>query len=84
VDRRPSDSTDRTRWGSFDELDERSQQQVRGIVEALPAQAPDGSSAQKVGDYYRAYLDTAAIERAGLAPAQAGWMRSPPRIPTRI
>ena len=63
---------DRARWGSFDELDERSQQQVRGIVEALPAQAPDGSSAQKVGDYYRAYLDSAAIERAGLAPAQAG------------
>jgi putative endopeptidase len=63
---------DRTRWGSFDELDERSQQQVRAIVEALPAEAPDGSNAQKVGDYYRAYLDTAAIERAGLAPAQAG------------
>jgi predicted metalloendopeptidase len=59
---------DRTRWGSFDELDEHSQQQVRGIVEALPAEAPDGSNAQKVGDYYRACVDTAAIERAGLAP----------------
>ena len=67
---------DRTRWGSFDELDERSQQQVRGIVEALPAQAPDGSSAQKVGDYYRAYLDTAAIERGGLAPGMEKPVRS--------
>ncbi|HEY0767993.1 MAG TPA: hypothetical protein VGD47_08540, partial [Steroidobacteraceae bacterium] len=40
---------DRTRWGSFDELDERSQQQLHGIVEALPAHAPEGSHAQKDG-----------------------------------
>jgi putative endopeptidase len=63
---------DRARWGSFDELEERSQQQVRALIEALPADAPAGSVAQKVGDYYRAYLDTAAIEAAGLAPAQGG------------
>jgi putative endopeptidase len=60
---------DRARWGSFDELEERSQQQVRALIEALPADAPAGSVAQKVGDYYRAYLDTAATEAAGLAPA---------------
>ena len=64
--------SDRTRWGSFDELDERSHEQVRAIVEALPPEAPAGSVAQKVGDYYRSFLDTATIERLGLAPAQAG------------
>ncbi len=63
---------DRSRWGSFDELNERSHQQVRAIVEALPAGAPSGSAAQKVGDYYRSYLDTATIERLALAPAQPG------------
>ncbi|HUO18738.1 MAG TPA: M13 family metallopeptidase [Steroidobacteraceae bacterium] len=63
---------DRSRWGSFEELEELSEQRVRTIVEGLPAQAPAGSIAQKVGDYYRAYLDTAAIERAGLTPARAG------------
>ena len=63
---------DRTRWGSFDELEERSQEQVRTLIEALPAEALDGSIAQKVGDYYRAYLDTAAIEAAGLTPARPG------------
>ncbi|HYL02825.1 MAG TPA: M13 family metallopeptidase [Steroidobacteraceae bacterium] len=63
---------DRTRFGSFDELQERTEQQVRGIVESLPADAPLGSIARKVGDYYRAYLDTGAIEHAGLAPAQPG------------
>ena len=63
---------DRTRWSSFDELDERSQQQVLSIVQALPADAPEGSNAQKVGDYYRAFIDSAAIEQKGLAPARAG------------
>ena len=63
---------DRARWSAFDELDERSQSQVLSIVEALPADAPEGSNAQKVGDYYRAFIDTAAIEQKGLAPARAG------------
>ena len=63
---------DRTRWGSFDELAERSHDQVRAIVEALADGAPAGSSGQKVGDYYRSHLDTAAIEHLGLTPAQAG------------
>src|SRR5215472_5223667 len=57
---------DRTRWGSFEELEELSEQRLHAIVEALPPGAPAGSSAQKIGDYYRAYLDTDAIERLGL------------------
>jgi putative endopeptidase len=61
---------DRNRWGSFDVLQDRSQHQVRELIEALPADAPSGSVARKVGDYYRAYLDTDAIERLGLAPAR--------------
>ncbi|TLY59793.1 MAG: M13 family peptidase, partial [Gammaproteobacteria bacterium] len=63
---------DRTRWGSFDELGERSHDQVRSIVEALPDGAPAASNEQKVGDYYRSYLDTEAIERLGLTPARPG------------
>src|SRR5262249_35316797 len=42
------------------------------IVEALPADAPEGGNAQKVGDYYRAYLDTDTIERLALTPAAGG------------
>jgi putative endopeptidase len=63
---------DRTRWGSFDELDERSLQQVLSIVQKLPPNAPEGSDAQKVGDYYRAFIDTAAIDQKGIEPARAG------------
>jgi putative endopeptidase len=61
---------DRTSWGSFAELQERTQEQLRDIIEALPPDAPSGSIEQKVGDFYRAYLDTAAIEQRGLKPAQ--------------
>jgi putative endopeptidase len=61
---------DRNNWGSFGELDERSTQQQLALVEALPKEAPAGSNAQKVGDYYRAFTDTAAIDAKGLAPAR--------------
>jgi putative endopeptidase len=63
---------DRTRWGSFIELADTAEQNLRTIVESLPPGAPQGSTEQKVGDYYRAYLDTAAIERNGLGPARPG------------
>jgi putative endopeptidase len=63
---------DRTSWGSFVELADRSEQQVREIAEALPADAPPGSTEQKAGDFYRAYLDTNSIEQKGLEPAQPG------------
>ena len=63
---------DRSRWGSFDELNERAHQQVHAILEGLPEGAADGSNTQKVADYYRSFLDTDAIERLALAPAQAG------------
>src|SRR6185437_15643316 len=53
-----------------DELDERAQEDLRNIVEALPADAPHGSPEQKIRDFYRSYVDTAAIERAGLSQAQ--------------
>ena len=63
---------DRASWGSFAILRERSLQQMREILEALPKDSPAGSNQQKLGDFYRAYLDTDAIDRAGLAPARAG------------
>jgi putative endopeptidase len=62
---------DRSRWGSFGELDERALQQVLGIVQGLPANAPEGSNDQKVGDYYRAFMDTSAIDQRGIEPARA-------------
>jgi hypothetical protein len=78
---------DRTRWGSFDELDERASAQVLEVVHALPLDAPEGSNAQKVGDYYRAFVDIAAIDAKGIVPARAGIdaisRARPPRVSIR-
>ena len=60
---------DRPSWGSPEALQEDAQAKVRGLIEALPTGAPVGSIEQKVGDFYRAYMDTEAINRAGLEPA---------------
>jgi putative endopeptidase len=63
---------DRTAWSTFAMLDEQSEKQVHAIIESLPAAAAAGSNEQKVRDYYRSYIDTQAIEAAGLEPAQPG------------
>ena len=62
---------DRARYGAFTLLAEKSEQRVRKIIDELAATKPDiGTGAGKVAAFYNAYLDTAAIDAAGLAPAQ--------------
>ncbi|MEC7949243.1 MAG: M13 family metallopeptidase [Myxococcota bacterium] len=62
---------DRSRYGSFDLLQEKSEQRVRWVIEDLAAETPSVDSPQgKVAAFYNAYMDTDAIEAAGLAPAQ--------------
>jgi putative endopeptidase len=69
--RRETLPSDRTRWGTFDQLAERAERDTRSIIEDLAASpAPDGTPQRKVGDFYRAFLDTTAIEERGLEPAQ--------------
>ena len=63
---------DRTAWGAAWMLDAEAERDVRAIIESLPPNAPKGSTEQKVGDFFRTYLDAAAIEKAGMAPAQPG------------
>jgi len=63
---------DKAIWGAFIDLRELSDKRVREIVEGLPAANPaPGSNAQKVDDFFRAFLDEAAIDKAGLAPVEA-------------
>lgn len=61
---------DRARWGSFDELRERAEQQVLAIVQEFAAQsdAEAGSDAQKIGDLYRSYMNEERINNLGLVP----------------
>jgi len=67
---------DRTRWGTLDILRAKSESDVREIVEELASQeSTPGTVQRKVGDYYRAFMDEAAIEVAGLAPIQQDLVR---------
>lgn len=62
-----------TRWGTFNELREFNIQAVRGLVEAAAADksAPAGSVTKRVGDFYAAAMDSAAIEKLGYTPIKA-------------
>lgn len=62
---------DRSRYGSFDILRERSEEQVRAILEDLAANPGEaGGNAELVGEFYGAWMDTDAIEARGIAPLQ--------------
>lgn len=60
---------DRTRWGVFDQLRAKSEEDVKAIILELSAKtnAP-GSVEQKIADFYNSYMDTAAIDAKGMAP----------------
>jgi putative endopeptidase len=60
---------DRTRWGTFDKLAAKAEDDVKAICEECAAgAAPAGSVERKVGDYWKAFMDEAAIEARGLTP----------------
>lgn len=62
---------DRTRYGSFSLLAEKSEQRVRFIIEDLAAEKPSTDTVEgKVAAYFNAYMDEDGIEAAGLTPAQ--------------
>jgi len=62
---------DRTSYGSFTVLADRSEKQVRQIIQnAAKADASMGSSEQKIGDLYASFLDTGTIEERGLSGLQ--------------
>jgi putative endopeptidase len=65
------------RWGSFDQLADRNNQALKGILEAAAknTKAKAGSVDQKIGDFYASFMDTAAIEAAGLKPLQGEFDR---------
>ena len=59
---------DRARVGMFDGLSTLSQQRLRAIIEEEVTHPGPDPDEQKIADLYRAYMDTAAIEKRGSAP----------------
>jgi putative endopeptidase len=66
---------DRTRYGSFDALNELSQNRMRAVVEKAAAdKAATGPRAQ-VGGLYRSFLDEAKVDALGAKPLAADLAR---------
>ena len=61
---------DRTTWGSFEMLAERSLHTQKQIVEAAAAMTAATGTQKLIGDFYATGMDEAAIEAAGLTPVQ--------------
>jgi predicted metalloendopeptidase len=63
---------DRSSIGSFYLADQERERQTRELFEGILRSKPAaGSSEARIANYYNAYLNTDAIDRAGMAPAKA-------------
>jgi putative endopeptidase len=62
---------DRSTWGPGEMLAEVTGKRTADLIaEAARSQAPKGSDAAKVGDYYASYMDEEGIESKGLSPLE--------------
>ncbi|HUL45096.1 MAG TPA: M13 family metallopeptidase [Bacteroidota bacterium] len=63
---------DESRWGSFNEVQERNYVILHELLESAAANtsASPGSIAQKVGDFYFSAMDSAQIEGEGIKPLE--------------
>ena len=63
---------DRSSYGTFGILGERSQEAVRAIIEdQARGNAAAGTINQKVGDLYKSFMDEAKLESLGITPLKA-------------
>ncbi|MEB3222410.1 MAG: M13 family metallopeptidase [Candidatus Sericytochromatia bacterium] len=59
---------DKRAYGTFLQLRERSDEEVRGLLEAASRAPGKDADARLIGAFYGAFNDTATIDRLGLAP----------------
>ena len=62
---------DRASDGVAYALHDEAEAQVREIIESAHAKAGDSGDAQKIGDLYRSFMNTEAIEKLGVSPLAA-------------
>ena len=64
---------DKARWGTFDALGEKSQEDVRTLVEEVSAASDvePGSPTQKIRDYYNSYMDKETATAKGVEAIRA-------------
>lgn len=59
---------DKTRYGAFTELADKSEEQVKEIVDSIMEASELNAEQKLVHDFYQAYMDTDAINAAGISP----------------
>ncbi len=59
---------DKTRYGAFSGLAERSEERVKAIIEEIAARDDLNPEEQLIADFYNAYMDTQTLNKLGLAP----------------
>jgi predicted metalloendopeptidase len=59
---------DKTRYGAFTALAERSEKQVKEIIDSLASETNLSADEKMVYDFYQAYMDVDAINAKGMAP----------------
>jgi len=61
-----------SQWGSFNELADRNTEELRTVLDRAAADRATAANAdmRKLGDFYAACMDSAAIEAAGAGPIQ--------------
>jgi putative endopeptidase len=61
---------DESAWGRFDELLQRNQEILRGILENAEENEDRSATDQKIGGFYHSCMDEAAIEQRGITPLE--------------
>ncbi|NMP01348.1 M13 family metallopeptidase [Pseudoalteromonas arctica] len=59
---------DKTRYGAFSGLAERSEDDVKAIIEEIAARKNLNAEEKLVADFYNAYMDTETLNKLGVAP----------------
>lgn len=61
---------DKTRYGAFTGLAERSEKQVKEIIDDIASRTNLTPQEQLIADFYNAYMDTETINKLGIDPIQ--------------
>jgi putative endopeptidase len=62
---------DRTSYGAFHMLHDRSQENLKTLIEESAASPAASEDAARIGSFYSSFMDEAGVERLGASPLQA-------------
>jgi putative endopeptidase len=61
---------DKTRFGAFSALAERSEDQVKAIIDDIASRSDLNAEEQLIADFYQSYMDIDTINKLGISPIQ--------------